>query len=73
VYGRSKQQTEAIADTLGCGYYYTSIADRAEGLAEWIEKEGLIVVTSALGTKVDITGVVYILHIGMPWSMTDFV
>jgi superfamily II DNA helicase RecQ len=72
VYGRSKQQTEAIADTLGCGYYHASMADRAEGLAEWIEKGGLIVATSALSTGVDIAGVVYILHVGMPWSMTDF-
>jgi hypothetical protein len=66
VYGRSKQQTEAITDTLGCGYYHTSMADRAEGLAEWIEKGGLIVATLALSTRVDITGVVYILYVGMP-------
>lgn len=28
--------------------------------------------TSALGTGVDYAGIVYILHVGMPWSMTDF-
>jgi superfamily II DNA helicase RecQ len=48
------------------------MADRAEGLVEWIEKGGLIVATLALGTRVDIAGVVYILYIGMLWSMTDF-
>jgi hypothetical protein len=58
---------------LGCGYYHASIADRAKGLAEWIEKGGLIIITLALGTRVDIAGVVYILYIGMLWSMTDFI
>jgi hypothetical protein len=72
VYGRSKQQTEAIIDTLGYRYYYTSIVDRAKGLAEWIEKGGLIIITLALSTRVDIAGVVYILYIRMLWSMTDF-
>ena len=28
--------------------------------------------TSALGTGVDFAGIVYILHVEMPWSMTDF-
>jgi superfamily II DNA helicase RecQ len=41
-------------------------------LAEWIRKGGLVVATSAPGTRVDIAGVVYILHVGMPWSMSDF-
>jgi superfamily II DNA helicase RecQ len=50
VYCQSKQRTEAIAETLGCEYYHAGIADRAERLAEWIEKGGLIVATSALGT-----------------------
>jgi superfamily II DNA helicase RecQ len=72
VYCQSKQRTEAIAEMLGCEYYHAGIADRAERLAEWIEKGGLVVATSALGTGVDIAGVVYILHVGMPWSMTDF-
>jgi superfamily II DNA helicase RecQ len=30
------------------------------------------VATSALGTRVDYAGIVYILHVGMLWSMTDF-
>jgi superfamily II DNA helicase RecQ len=41
-------------------------------LAQWIEERELICVISALGTRVDIPGVVFILHIGMPWSITDF-
>jgi superfamily II DNA helicase RecQ len=72
VYCGSRQQTEAMAEMLGCMCYHANMADRAEGLAEWIERGGLIIATSALGTGVDIVGVVYIMHVGMPWSMTDF-
>ena len=31
-----------------------------------------MVATSALGTGVDIPGIVFVLHVGMPWSMIDF-
>jgi Helicase conserved C-terminal domain len=32
----------------------------------------VIVVTSALGTGVDIPGIVFVLHVDMPWGMIDF-
>ena len=32
----------------------------------------MIVATSALGTGVDFAGIVYILHVGTPWSISDF-
>jgi superfamily II DNA or RNA helicase len=72
VYSKSKTETEALAEILECRFYHADMPDRAEALARWIEEGGLIVATSALGTGVDIAGVVFILHIGMPWSMTDF-
>jgi superfamily II DNA helicase RecQ len=34
VYCQSKQQTEAIAEMLGCEYYHASITDQAERLAK---------------------------------------
>ncbi|KAF2463237.1 uncharacterized protein BDR25DRAFT_362955 [Lindgomyces ingoldianus] len=52
--------------------------DRREGRGvlpqqgTWLGSGGLIVATLALGTGVDYPGVVYILHVGMPWSMIDF-
>jgi superfamily II DNA helicase RecQ len=72
VYCLSKAQCERIAEELGCGHYHAEVDDRAERLQEWVEQGGLIVATSALGTGVDFPGIVYILHVGMPWSMTDF-
>lgn len=32
----------------------------------------LMVATSALGTGVDFPGIVFILHLGIPWSMIDY-
>ena len=72
VYCLSKAQCERIAEQLGCAYYHADVDDRAEQLQAWVEQGGLIVATSALGTGVDFPGIVYILHVGMPWSMTDF-
>jgi len=72
VYCHSKQQCEDIAEALGCGYYHAGVPDRVERLEQWLKNGGLIVATSALGTGVDFPGVVYILHVGMPWSMIDY-
>jgi hypothetical protein len=74
VYCLSKAQSERMAEALGCAYYHAGMDadDRADRLQEWVEHGGLIVATSALGTGVDYAGIVYILHVGMPWSITDF-
>lgn len=72
VYCSSKLQCETIAKELGCGYYHAGEVDRADRLVEWAENGGFIVATSALGTGVDFPGIVFILHVGMPWSMIDY-
>ena len=72
VYCLSKAQCERMAYELDCFYYHAQVEDRAERLQAWVEQGGMIVATSALGTGVDFPGIVYILHVEMPWSMTDF-
>jgi hypothetical protein len=72
VYCSSKAQCERLARELNCGYYHAEDVDRADRLAEWAEGRGFIVATSALGTGVDFLGIVFILHMGMPWSMIDY-
>jgi superfamily II DNA helicase RecQ len=72
VYCHSKKQCEDIAEALECAYYHAGVPDRAERVEQWLKDGGLIVATSALGTGVDFPGVVYILHVGMPWSMIDY-
>ena len=63
-----------MAEAVDCAYYHAGVEDgeRTERLQEWVEHSGLIVATSALGTGVDYARIVYILHVGMPWSITDF-
>jgi hypothetical protein len=72
VYCRSKRQCEEIAEALGCSHYHSEVPERDEQLQQWLKEGGLIVATSALGTGVDFPGIVFILHVGMPWSMIDF-
>jgi superfamily II DNA helicase RecQ len=72
IYSNSKVQCEEIARELNCLYYHAEVIDRAERLEEWVKEGGWIVATSALGTGVDFPGVVFVLHVGMPWSMIDF-
>ena len=72
MYCRSKQQCEELAKALRCACYHASNIERAERLKQWLLDRGLIVATSALGTGVDFLGIVYILHVGMPWSMIDY-
>ena len=72
VYCRSREQCKELAAALGCAFYHAGDMDRARQLAQWLKSGGLIVATSALGTGVDFPGIVYVLHVGMPWSMIDF-
>lgn len=72
IYCRAKAQCEELADALQCACYHAGVHDRAERLEQWIKQGGLIVATSALGTGVDIAGIVLVLHVGMPWSMIDY-
>jgi superfamily II DNA helicase RecQ len=66
VYCHSKAECEAMAEELGCGYYHAGDVDRADKLAAWLKTGGFIVATSALGTRLDYAGIVFVLHVGMP-------
>jgi superfamily II DNA helicase RecQ len=39
---------------------------------EWLKKGGFLIATSALGPGVDFPGVVYIVHLGIPYRLIDF-
>ena len=74
VYCRSRDQCEEMAQNLGCGFYHAGMdaEDRADQVKRWVDNGRLIVATSALGTGVDYPGIVYVLHIGVPYGMIDF-
>lgn len=48
-----------MAKELGCAYYYGGSIDNKDKLAVWIETGGLIVATSALGTRVNFPRIVF--------------
>ncbi|TKA60633.1 hypothetical protein B0A49_13140 [Cryomyces minteri] len=72
VYSRSRDQCEQLAEAIGCAYYHAHAANNEEKLKAWLDKGGMIVATSALGTGVDFPGIVYVLHVDMPYGMIDF-
>lgn len=72
VYSLSRETCESLAAQLGCGHYHAGVVDRAEKLQSWLGRGGFITATSALGTGVDFRGIVFVLHVDLPWSMIDF-
>ncbi|TKA75572.1 hypothetical protein B0A55_07939 [Friedmanniomyces simplex] len=72
VYSRSRKQCEQLAKELNCAYYHAGAVDNQERLDMWLRRGGLIVATSALGTGVDFPGIVFVLHVDMPYGMIDF-
>ena len=72
IYSRSRVQCEELARELSCAYYHAGAVDNEERLAAWLKYGGLIVATSALGTGVDFPGIVFILHVDVPYGMIDF-
>ena len=72
VYCRTRAMCEGVAEALGCEHYHAGAVDRTERLAQWKGRGGFIVTTSALGTGVDVPGIVLVVHVDMPYSMIDF-
>ena len=73
IYVRSYTQGESIAEEMGCLFYKATATDKQELLKQWASGSGgWIVATGALGTGIDILGVVYIIHLGRPYGLTSF-
>jgi len=76
IYVRSYAQGEAVAEEMGCQFYKATATDKQEVLEQWAGSSsgsgGWIVATGALGTGIDIPGVIYIIHLGRPYGLTSF-
>jgi superfamily II DNA helicase RecQ len=73
VYVRSYAQGEDIAEEMDWPFYKATATHKQELLTEWASGSGgWIVATGALGTGIDIAGVVYIVHLGRPYGLTSF-
>ena len=70
-YCRSRDRVEEVAKLLGCGFYHSQSVSKEE-IMVWMENGGFYAATGALGTRMDFPGIVYIVHIGIPYGMIDF-
>jgi superfamily II DNA helicase RecQ len=70
----SRDDTEAVASVLDCPYYHSTIEAKGATIAAWLKEKdsGFIAATGALGTGVDYPGIVYIVHVGVPYGLIDF-
>jgi hypothetical protein len=58
---------------MDCPFYKATATSKQELLEQWASGSGgWIVATGALGTGIDIPGVVYIIHLGRPYGLTSF-
>jgi superfamily II DNA helicase RecQ len=52
-----------MSEALHCLFYKAKADDKAEVLEEWKQLGGWIVATGALGTGINIEGIVYVIHV----------
>lgn len=75
VYVTTVQQGREIAELIGCPLYHGKmpLAEQQEVLAKWRGAEGAwLVATSALGTGLDVGGIVCIIHAGRPNGLLSY-
>ena len=74
IYVRSYDTGGLISRELKCPFYRARADDKGDVLQQWISSEGgWIVATGALGTGINIEGIVRIIHVGRPYGLTSFV
>jgi superfamily II DNA helicase RecQ len=74
VYVRSYKVGQAVSEALGSPFYKAKAYDKATVLQDWVQRgHGWIVATGALGTGVNMPGIVYVIHVDRPYGMTSFV
>ena len=74
VYVRSYATGEMISKELGCLFYKARAKEKGQILQEWANGAGgWIVATGALGTGINIEGIIIVMHIDRPYGLTSFV
>ena len=74
----SRDLAEELGDALqasgfpDCRHYHSTSDGKDEVTEKWLKKGGFLTATGALGTGVDFPGVVYIVHVGIPYGLIDF-
>ncbi|KAF5239309.1 hypothetical protein FANTH_10012 [Fusarium anthophilum] len=77
----SQAKCKALAYQLNCHYYHALrndsnsqfIAQHKEGFQAWLRgKAPYIVATAALGTGIDVAGIIHVIHLEAPFSIIDY-
>ena len=75
----SRDLAEELTDALrasgfsNCQHYHSTSDGKDEVTEEWLKKGGFLTATGALGTGVDFPGVIYIVHVRIPYRLIDFI
>ena len=73
VYVRSYTTGKVMSEALDCPFYKAKADDKGVILQEWIQGAGgWIVATGALGTGINIEGIVQVVHVDRPYGLTSF-
>lgn len=74
IYVRSYETGGVVREALKCPFYRARADEKGEVLQQWIHGPGgWIVATGALGTGINIEGIMYVVHVGRPYGLTSFV
>jgi superfamily II DNA helicase RecQ len=74
IYVRSYETGGVVSRALECPFYRARAESKGEVLQQWVQGSGgWIVATGALGTGINIEGIVYVVHVGRPYGLTSFV
>ena len=73
IYVRSYGTGQVVSAALNCPFYKARAQQKGELLEQWRQGPGgWIVATGALGTGINIEGIVYVVHIDRPYGLTSF-
>jgi len=74
IYVQSYTTGAIISKALDCPFYKARVDDKGAVLQEWMHRGGgWIVATGALGTGINIEGIIYVIHVDWPYGLTSFV
>jgi superfamily II DNA helicase RecQ len=74
IYVRSYETGGHVSTALKCPFYRARAEEKGEVLQQWTRGAGgWIVATGALGTGINIEGIVCVVHVGRPYGLTSFV
>jgi superfamily II DNA helicase RecQ len=75
-YCRTKDRCHKLANKLGCAVYHAGIEERDSILDAWSHGRAatrFLCATSALGVGIDVHAIRYVVHVGLPYGLTELI